>query len=94
MKLLIDIPDITYKRTLEIGALQICKDEDIYRWIAKGTPIPDNITNGEFITMFIPHESITVCKEKQFVIVIGKDYLFQHHYPLDWWNAKYKGASK
>ena len=57
MKLLIEIPDITYKRTLEIGALQICTDNDIYRWIANGTPIPENATDA--IKAIFPNAKIT-----------------------------------
>lgn len=39
MKLIINIPDITYNATLERKQLAICNDNDIYEWIKNGTPL-------------------------------------------------------
>lgn len=40
MKLIIDIPNITYNEILKRKQLAICNDNDIYEWIKNGIPLP------------------------------------------------------
>ena len=40
MQVVIDIPEETYYATLEREQLAICNDNDIYKWIKNGTPLP------------------------------------------------------
>lgn len=97
MKLLIDIPDITYKRTLEIGALQICKDEDIYHWIANGTPIPDNATNGDMIKAMFPNQTIGCAipiTDRNGAKFYRTTINGVTDFTEDWWNAPYKAEPK
>lgn len=74
MKLIIDIPDITYKRTLEIGTLQICTDNDIYRWIAKGTPIPNNATNDDLFKAILDEKGYCAIRDR--FKLIGTKWLY------------------
>lgn len=41
VELMIKIPELTYKATLERGALAICNDNDIFKWIKNGIPLPE-----------------------------------------------------
>ena len=96
MKLIIDIPEENYKL--------ICSDGrpflDSYKWIKNGTPIPDNVTNGDMIKSMFPDATIfndddadgdLTCVTMRFDCGECLEYVdFYDHF----WNAPYqKGGS-
>lgn len=50
--------------------------------------IDDASTNGDIIKTMFPRLKIRILPEM--VMVFGENYEFQHNYPIEWWNAKYK----
>jgi len=54
--------------------------------------INDASTNGDVIKTMFPQLKINIFPDM--VIVFGEDYVFQHHYPIEWWNAPYKTESE
>ena len=50
--------------------------------------INDTSTNGDIIKTMFPQLEIRILLDR--VIVFDEDYTFQLHYPIEWWNTKYK----
>lgn len=77
MKLIIDIDDEDYEK-LKDGHIPF----SILEVIANGTPIPDNVTNGQVIqTLFKPNR---VERANDDVIVANYDF------NEEWWNSPYQ----
>ena len=78
MKLIIDIPDDVYKKTVfyrEFKDLNDCVTT--IKALENGTPIPDNATNGDVIKALFPNE-----------------HDFETDFDADWWNAPYQKGGK
>ena len=83
MKLIIDIPELTYDRLLNE---QHIPNMDYEYLIIHGTPIPDNATNGQVIqTLFKPNR---VERTGDYVIVENYDF------NEEWWNSPYQKGGK
>lgn len=89
MKVLIDIPQETFKATQTYYSdfttrLSMKKCTEI---IANGTPIPDNATNGDVVKAMFPNELLTSITS---TLWWGDNMSFNK----DWWNAPYKGVEE
>ena len=86
MKLIIDVPENTYKRIKGLVDADYF-EHDIngfsQRAIANGTPIPDNATNEKAIRALFPY-TIFVEDGIKNRIIISKE----------WWNAPYQKGGK
>ena len=51
-----------------------------------------NVTNGDVIKTMFPQLKVNIFPDM--VIVFGEDYIFQHYYPIEWWNAPYEIESE
>ncbi|MBO7715262.1 MAG: hypothetical protein J6S85_16965 [Methanobrevibacter sp.] len=85
MKLIIDIPEVDYNYVKQQVADGITNPLKIF--IASGTPVPDNATNGDMIKAIFP-ESEVILNEKNTISWMYKGMI--KIYPLDWWNAPYQ----
>lgn len=86
MKILIDIPDDVYKKTVfyrEFKDLNDCVTT--IKALANGTPIPDNATNGEVIRALFKPNWIRRMDD-----VVREEYEFN----TAWWNAPYQKGGK
>lgn len=92
MKVLIDIPEEIYKASKIIDV----QYEDIVQIplevIAKGTPIPDNATNGDIIQTMFPNADIEIHNITVYVIFDMRSNVIS--FDLDWWNALYQKGGK
>ena len=80
MKLIIDIPEEEYQKTLK-GEFNITLAN---KAVKNGTPIPDNATNGDVIKAMFGKEFADKCI----------DYCNAHMVGGDWWNAPYQKGGK
>ena len=87
MKLMINISDSTYEAIMSRdwkNAGWLFSEE--LKAIHDGTPIPDNVTNGDVIKALFPR--IKIKKFPTFLRVIeGEEYIPMTY---DWWNSPYK----
>jgi len=86
MKLIIDIPDDVYKKTVfyrEFKDLNDCVTT--IKALENGTPIPDNATNGEVIKALFEPNWIRRMDD-----VVREEYEFD----AVWWNTPYQKGGK
>lgn len=92
-KIIIDIQDDVY-RVLKEDIYPIPDTERLAlvfkTLVKKGTPLPDNATNGDVIKAMFPHHDIEVNEQKNYVQVFYDS--FYTTYPLRWWLEPYKAG--
>jgi len=95
MKLIIDIDENVFTRLFDCGTEDMIDLDRIKACnaIRKGTPIPDNATNGEVIkTMFDIKE---VDMENTYCVHFPEEEEYGHYFFKGWWNAPYqKGGNE
>ena len=89
MKIVIDIPEEEYnlikiKSESNIGGVS----SEAERVIAKGTPIPDNATNGDVIQAVYSHYTFEIESFEGFVRCSYDGWYIR--LPICWWDAPYK----
>ena len=85
MKLIIDIDENVFTRlfdcgtenTIDLDRIKVCNA------IRKGTPIPDNVTNGDVIKVLF---------EPNLIRRIGNVVREEYEFDVDWWNSPYREA--
>lgn len=94
MKLIIDIPEDVRVAITRMGLLRISNEmqKKVDKAIQRGTPIPDNATNGDVIKVMFPFFDIKIYEHKGYAMVFYDD--FYTTYPLRWWNAPYQKGGK
>lgn len=90
MKLIIDIPEVDYNYAKQQVADGITNPYKI--WIANGTPIPDNATNGEVLDKLFPN--LTYGTNGEHYHVWSNDGKCTMNIHQDWWNAPYQKGGK
>ena len=90
MILITYIPNLTYDAILEREQLAICNDNDIYKWIKNGTPIPDNATNGDVIKAMFDVKEVDTCNK--YAVHFPEEG--SHYFFKGWWNAPYQKGGK
>ena len=90
MKLIIDIPEYVIDDMKECGFIPEEDNEELCKAIDNGTPIPDNITNGDVIKAMFPNG--TTAKFCTFLRFIDGEHYFDCS--EDWWNAPYQKGGK
>lgn len=107
MKLIIDIPEDSYERVMNPDKFYRDIDGEKIRWaVYKGTPIPDNATNGDVIKALFPKDPFS---EEQ-TVYLGLEPIKHMAYTPnsepqnihfqtmfineDWWNAPYQKGGK
>ena len=85
MKLIIDVPDNVYAKVMEYYEHNEIV-EAVYGYIYRGTPIPDNATNGDAMKAMFPNERIYKCQ-------FGYDFE-ECSFDEEWWNAPYQKGDK
>lgn len=93
MKLIIDIPEDVYKKTVfyrEFKDLNDCVTT--IKALENGTPIPDNATNGDVIKAMFPNADIEIHNITVYVIFDMRSNVIS--FDLDWWNAPYQKGGK
>ena len=96
MKIVIDITEDTYKVFKNLSKIIgiLVYEKDILRLIKavkKGTPLPDNATNGDVIKALFPNEKF----EKGITIIhntSSSDRFMSFDY--EWWNTPYTKENK
>ena len=86
MKVLIDIDEEYYNYAKQQVADGITNPFKIF--IASGTPIPDNATNGDVIKAMFPTADISL-NDSCFEGVVNK-----YGFDMNWWNSPYQKGSK
>ena len=89
MQVLVNIPDDVYKNIkngedieIHLGDYLVVKDEWASEIIRSGTPLPEDVTNGDVIKAMFPNSFFGD------YVVMGENISFD----IDWWNAPYKGV--
>jgi len=93
MKIVIDIPKYVYDATKTIGNVIDADNEIVAEAIANGTPIPDNVTNGDIMNLMFD-----IVEDKH----PDKGTINLYFFDLDiaivvslaWWNAPYQKGGK
>ena len=71
MKILINIPEDVYTRLFDNGIQdnEIAVDDvcEMARALRLGTPMPDNVTNGDIIKAMFPNTEIMITDERLFL---------------------------
>ena len=98
MKVIIDIPEYTFERIKEYyDALPEGSTVDAnVCYIANGTPIPDNATNGDVIRAIFTQWRIIDDADKDMImfnIPMKVGYEF-NACSREWWNASYQKGGK
>ena len=93
MKLIIDIPELTYDRLLNE---QHIPNMDYKYLIIHGTPIPDNATNGDVIKAVFQQWKILDYADKDMIMFnipmkVGCEF---NACSREWWNAPYQKGGK
>ena len=94
MKILINIPEDVYTRLFDNGIQdnEIAVDDvcEMARALRLGTPMPDNVTNGDIIKAMFPNTEIMITDERLF-LRYGTIVMI---YQLIWWNSQYQKGGK
>lgn len=104
MKVLIDIPKESYDFAKECKS----KGSSKYDWgltynntvfmIANGTPISDNVTNGDIIKAIFPNVEIVrqeISSTSNNIVVRDNSFLGAiNRFHADWWDAPYKRGNE
>ena len=94
MKLLIDIDEDVRIAISRIGLLRIPDEmqKKVDEAIQRGTPIPDDATNGDVIKAMFPNIEVEE-QGKDLFIVFNMDIQGTPFYKT-WWNAPYQKGGK
>lgn len=96
MQIVIEISDHLYKCLQKRIELNVSSEVD--QIIAKGTPLPENATNGDVIKALFPNAIYTHVNKlsgMNFMRVKGLDaFGFDTDFYDEWWNAPYKAESE
>ena len=87
MKILIDIPDHLYS---VIKNKECTHNNVLTEAVDNGTPIPDNVTNGDAIKAMFPNTSLHI-DERSHTVWVGYEEM---SFRIDWWNAPYQKGGK
>lgn len=91
MRMVIEISDDFYNKTIECGRLcyEYMGTVELVDAIKNGTVLPDKLTNGAVICLLYPNLRYVI-QNGRVVTTIGVASSFD----LDWWNAPYKEDGK
>ena len=89
MQIVIDIPEEEYE---VIVNSEDCGLHTLTRAIAKGTPIPDNATNGDVLDKLFPN--LTYGTNREHYHVWSNDGKCTMNIHQDFWNAPYQKGGK
>ena len=95
MKVLIEIDEKTFKDFHELISINIGLRSGktiIAKWlkaISKGTPIPENATNGDVIKVVFPNTESRLDENTGIMLVKWVDGTIKT-FKENWWNAPYK----
>ena len=94
MKLIIDINEDVRIAISRMGLLRIPDEmqKKVDEAIQRGTPIPDNATNGDVIKVLYPNADIEIHNITVYVIFDMRSNVIS--FDLDWWNAPYQKGGK
>lgn len=86
MKLIIDIDENVFTRLFDCGTEDMIALDSIKACnaIRKGTPIPDNATNGDSVIKMFCKGIVRISSRKNVSVEFNKD----------WWNAPYQKGGK
>lgn len=89
MKVIIDIPETEFNHIKKVWSKR--RGSVPYTNIAFGTPITDDITNGDMFKYLFGWIKYEADYEKETVLVYIRNSA-PIQFDLDWWNAPYKEA--
>lgn len=99
MKVLIEIDEKTFKDFHETVVINIGRSggkniiEKCLKAISKGTPIPDNATNGDVIKVVFPNTESRLDENTGIMLVKWVDGTVKT-FKENWWNAPYRAESE
>lgn len=86
MRLLIDIPKEIYDQIINSYQGSTVRPKDYEIAIINGTPIPDNVSNGDVIRAMFPNTSLHI-NEMSHTVWVGYEEM---SFRIDWWNSPYQ----
>ena len=92
MKLIMDIDEDVRVAITRVGLLRISDEmqKKVDKAIQRGTPIPDNATNGDVIKAMFNIEEVDM--QNTYCVSFPKEG--NHYFFKKWWNSPYKKGGK